>query len=82
MYICLECRTLFEQPFEWEETHGLSTPPYQHLSGCPECYGGYVEAFECDCCGDWITDKYVKVDDKRYCEYCCTNYEVGDEDYI
>ena len=60
MYICLDCGYLFEEPKHYTETHGLDTPPYEQLIGCPKCSGAFVETYRCDCCGEWIIDKYIK----------------------
>lgn len=80
MFVCLECREVFYEPIEWEETHGFSTPPYEHFSGCPHCHGAFVEAHRCDCCGEWITEDYIMVDDKRFCNNCFMHYDLGDEE--
>lgn len=80
LFVCLECNELFEEPTYWEETHGLSSPPYERWSGCPYCKGDYVEAHRCDCCEDWITGTYITTDDdKRYCSHCYTKVELGNE---
>ena len=80
LFVCLECNELFSEPAYWEETHGLSSPPYEQWSGCPYCKGDYIEAHQCDCCDDWITDTYIKTDDdKRYCPHCYTKVELGNE---
>lgn len=81
MYVCLDCGTAFEESVHYVETHRLDTPPYEEWSGCPKCAGYYVEAFKCDCCGEWITGTYVKTDDGyRYCEDCYQVHDIGDED--
>ena len=80
MKICLDCGCLFDEPVEYVETHGFDTPPYEHFSGCPECYGAYVNAHECDCCHKWIVGDYVKIKNKRYCDNCFCNMEIGDEE--
>lgn len=79
MWICLDCYQLFEDPIPWEEHHGLDTPPYEQMSGSPCCCEAYSKAYQCDCCGDWITDDYFKVDGKRYCKDCCQYYILGSE---
>ena len=61
MYKCYDCGHIFEEPTEWEETHGLDTPPYEHWTGCHRCYGSYEEVEECEGCGglylhDELTD--------------------------
>jgi hypothetical protein len=81
MYVCCECGHVFEEPEHWEETHGLDYGPYEHMSGCPHCGGGYAEAHKCNCCDDWIDDTYIKTDDgNRYCFNCYRVMELGDED--
>ena len=79
-FVCLECGEIFDKPIEWEETHRLDTPPYEKFSGCPYCGGAYTEAPICDCCGEWITDDYIKVDDKRFCNNCFVHYDLREED--
>ena len=79
-FVCIECRSIFQEPIYWEETHGLDSPPYEKFSGCPMCHGAYTETYECDCCGDPITDDYIKIEDKRYCQECCQTVELGEED--
>lgn len=82
MFVCIECGRLFEEPQYWEERHGLDTPPYESLSGCPYCGGVYVKTFPCDCCGEYITGRYVQIDNKRYCENCYMFCDVTDEDVL
>lgn len=50
-YICLDCGYQFDEPRKYTETHGLDSPPYEHMSCCPVCGGSYDEAVECDECG-------------------------------
>lgn len=80
MYICLDCFRCFDEPQYWKETHGLDSPPYEQMSGCQFCGGAYVEAYECDCCGEWIRGDYIKTDNgERYCENCIRHYALGEE---
>ena len=83
MFVCTECGEVFEEPINWEETHGLDTPPYEQWSGCPVCRGCYVEASKCDCCNEYITtDTYVKTEGgERYCENCYMVMELGEENF-
>lgn len=82
MWICLECREVFEEPQRWEERHGFTYGPFEKWSGCPYCGEAYVEAYRCDCCDEWITGSYIKTDSGlRICENCYIDLEVGDEDY-
>ena len=78
-YVCLDCGYVFDKPIVWVEKHGLDTPPYEQFNGCPKCGGAYTEAHKCDCCNEWITDDYIKVGDKRYCDNCYCHYELGEE---
>lgn len=82
MFICLECGRMFEEPVKWVEHHGLTTLPYEHLSGSPCCYGGYTKAYKCDCCEEYIqTEDYIKtMDGRRYCEDCIDYMKLGEED--
>lgn len=55
-YICLSCHQLFDEPYEYEERHGLESGPFEHWSVSPCCHDGYEEASEwreCDRCGAW-----------------------------
>ena len=80
MYVCLECREVFEEPIQWTETHGLEHGPYEEFSGCPYCHSTYTKARKCDCCDEWITDTYIKTDDgKRYCENCHCHMDIEEE---
>lgn len=82
MYVCLDCNRLFTIPVTWRESRGeyFGYPTYEEFMGSPCCKGNYVEAKECSCCGDYITDTFIKTDDgKRYCKDCCTHMEIGDE---
>lgn len=49
---CLECGHIFEkgEQAEWEEKHGLETPPYERFGGCPLCKGAYEETERCFVC--------------------------------
>ena len=79
MFLCLECGKLFEEPEKYEDSHGLDYPPYETWYGCPSCAGGYVETFQCDVCGDYITGKYIKTaDDDIICEECYVVKDVED----
>lgn len=58
----------------------MDTPPYERWEVCPECNGSsIVDAFECDCCGEYITDKYVATENgERYCSECYVIKTVAD----
>lgn len=81
MYICLGCGRLFDEADKWEERHGFDYGPFEQRSGCPYCGEEYVNAYECDACGEWITCAYIKLNSgERICEDCYTTHEIGDED--
>ena len=83
MFICLECGKLFSDPKHYKEYQGecFGYPAYEEFDACPNCSGAYAETYQCDCCGEWIIDDYIKTDDgKRYCTDCCCPHELGDED--
>ena len=61
MYLCRECKNLFEEPKTYVETHGLENPPYEEFKCCPFCGGGYVKTMPCDYCGEYIEGKYVEI---------------------
>lgn len=78
MYLCLDCRDLFDEPIKYTEKHSLDTPPYETWFGCPSCGGGYIEAKQCDICKDWITDEYIEINNGTFvCDncYCIKNIE-------
>jgi hypothetical protein len=80
-YICVECFNIFEEPLRWEESHGLDFPPFEKHTGCPDCGGAYVEAHKCECCGEYITGQYIKLNNQeRICEACYVQMEIGDEE--
>lgn len=72
--VCCNCGTVFNE-YEvetWIESHGLEYGG-ERWSGSPCCHENYVEAHNCDCCGEIITtDQYVEIDDKKYCWDCIT----------
>ena len=79
MYVCLDCEILFNEPKTYVEKHGLDSPPYEEISGCPSCGGAYVEAIFCDGCENPIVSEYIKVKSgAKYCENCITWKEIQD----
>ena len=80
MWVCLDCGLIFNEPKHYVETHGLHCGPYEEWDGCPKCSGACTEAYECDCCGEFIVDDYIKTKDGyRYCEDCYCQVELGSE---
>lgn len=76
MYICRDCGTLFEEPRKIIETHGLDTPPYEELYGCPRCGGDYTETYVCCECGKYIMSEFVVLKNgEHYCNDC---YDLDD----
>ena len=83
MFLCLECGALFENPRYYRDYHGecFGYPAYEEYNACPCCVGAFVETYECDGCGKWITDDYVELDDgSRYCEECYCVKSIGEDD--
>ena len=79
MFVCLECGNIFHDFVQWQEKHGLDTPPYESHSGSPCCHGAYVPAYKCNCCHEYInTDTYVEINGDKYCEECFTIKNIGD----
>ena len=92
MYRCVDCGNLFEEGEQavWEERHGLDSPPYEKLSGCPVCKGDYEEVYQCKECGDWhsydelydgLCEKCLRetINYDTFFEYCEAN---KDEQYL
>ena len=78
MKLCLECGAQFYEAATYTETHGLDVPPFEVKSGCPVCGGVFVDALQCDVCGEWITGNYVKIGGRMIvCDNCysCRNVE-------
>ena len=81
MFACLDCNKIFGAPKHYVESHGLDAPPYEEWDGCPNCSGAYAAAYQCDRCGEWIIDEYIKTKDgERYCGNCYRPMMLGDED--
>jgi hypothetical protein len=54
MFICDECRKLFEVCNVSYETHGLDTPPYEQILRCPYCLACNPSfAHRCSKCGEY-----------------------------
>jgi hypothetical protein len=82
MWVCVNCGHVFEEPACWDERHGFDHGPFERLSGCPRCFESYVEAHRCDCCGEWITGSYIKLESgERICDDCYMPMDLGDENY-
>lgn len=82
MYVCKECRLVFDEPKkihgEWLEHFGF--PCRDEWNGCPSCGGTYIEAIQCDGCGEYIVGRYIKtVDDTYYCENCFSENDTDSE---
>ncbi len=71
-YTCLDCGITFDEPTQWEERHGLNTPPYEKFSGCPACGGAYAPTIICHGCKKAITGDYAKIipSGECYCDCC------------
>jgi hypothetical protein len=75
MYRCKECGFVFEEPYEYEETHGLDTPPYEKWSVCPRCKESGIEEIEeveCSRCGELIEKECARISDdlQYFCDIC------------
>lgn len=82
MFVCSECGHLFQESKHYVETHGFNYGPYEEWDGCPYCSGAYTETYQCEGCGKWIADEYVKIDDNRYCSDCYEVFQLGEENDI
>lgn len=54
MYMCEDCGKQFEE----EEVKSWTEPHGERLTGCPYCYGAYVEIQPCAICGEYPEDEY------------------------
>lgn len=75
VYICRDCKATFETPIQWQESHGLDSPPWERFSACPACLDlNFIEIKEyCDLCGDPCVDEYVELKDNTvFCADCFT----------
>ena len=80
MFVCLDCGNIFAEPKHYVDKHGFDIPPFEERDGCPYCGGAYAEAHQCDCCGKWIDDDYIKIKTgERFCCNCFTGMELGEE---
>ncbi len=71
MYYCPDCGCEFAVPKKIYETHGLSSPPFEALSVCPNCKNS--EFYEkstthCRCCGAKLSPYQTE-----YCSDTCKN---------
>ena len=70
---------MFECPIKIQDFHGEPLLKPEIWRGCPSCYGGtYKQAIKCDICGEYITDKYIKFEDKHICENCYVERSMFD----
>ena len=85
MLVCLECGHIFHEDdiVVWQEDRGecFGYPSYERFSGCPHCHGNYVKVFPCACCGEYITDDYIKLaNGDRICDNCYMHIKLGAEE--
>ena len=69
MFYCKECGFEFNKPKRILEGHGFTSPPFEEIFVCPNCYSeGFVrrKITHCRCCGARIIDK-----GSRYCSARC-----------
>lgn len=81
-YICIDCRRQFDEPRVYVERHGLETGPYEKISCCPFCGGGYEEAVECDECGKVIPESEACYADGYCHRVLCPECYQAEEDAI
>ena len=75
MFRCCECGNLFEdgEQVRWEERHGLDSPPYEKLCGCPACKGSFEETKQCKICGgEFLEDE---LNGGCVCDDCIEEYK-------
>ena len=73
MYLCSECRCMFDNPvqiYAWDGTKVAS----------PCCYSAFCEAPVCTICGHYFQGKYVVTEDEQtICNDCYTQYNTDDD---
>lgn len=80
-YVCCSCGNVFDEDeiAYWTEYHGQPEYMGEHWCGSPCCHGHFVEAHECEYCGEIITtEQYVEIDDKKYCWDCVSIKDLED----
>jgi len=74
MFICNECRELFEDPKPMREYHS-EVDGYERYDVCPICGCEDIEeAYMCEECGEYITDDYRKREIFDLCKECEFDY--------
>lgn len=70
---CVDCGHIFEDGEQaiWEERHGLDTPPYEKMSGCPLCKSDYEETTPCAVCGSEHLEEELN---GGVCDECIDEY--------
>ena len=68
MYICVDCRETFDEPYEYEERHPYGdTYASEYFAECPHCGGSFEEAVKCDDCWEYVPISEVS---KGICMTC------------
>lgn len=80
MYMCIDCGAIFQAPKQYVEKHGFDDGLYEHLTCCPICGGSYVTTSKCSICNEYITDKYVELDNAmRVCSNCYVEKDIAED---
>jgi formylmethanofuran dehydrogenase subunit E len=79
-YVCQECGSVFNEPKQYIEKHGLDTPPYEIIEGCPDCGGAVTKTERCHICGEYITEKYIRtMNFDLICADCYIERDIREE---
>ena len=79
MFVCLDCGHVFDKAVRHTETHGFTDGRYETWNGCPKCGGAFVETRCCDNCGEYITDRYIKItNDEFLCSNCYIEKDIDE----
>ncbi|WP_206459335.1 hypothetical protein [Anaerovorax sp. IOR16] len=81
MYICLDCRKIFDEPeIEYgEQLEYFGVPCREETLVCPNCKGVIKETLKCDYCGEYIEGDYIKLPDGQIvCDECYTVKNILD----
>ena len=79
-FLCDKCGAIFTEPFEYKETHGLDTPPFEMFFVCPVCgHSNYAYTERCIECGKYVGGEYAKTKSGWICDSCYITKNVFED---